>query len=125
MCLKRADKLGGLRRSPCSRALDPRKRSCFAVVSPGLPAGADLMKEMIQAIRQGKVDLAPKPGSGWYDYQIYALETFLLPEKGEENPKLLLTKAYKKRMLEAFKALMTKRRETHVRDLRRPNRRKR
>src|SRR5262249_13117410 len=31
--------------------------------------------------------------------------------------KLVLTKAYKKRMLEAFKALMTKRRETHVRQL--------
>ena len=57
----------------------------------------------------------PSPSSGWYEYQIYALETFLLPEKGEENPKLLLTKAYKKRMLEAFQALMTKRRETHVR----------
>ena len=34
------------------------------------------------------------------------LETFLLPEKGNENQKLLLTKAYKKRMLEAFKALL-------------------
>src|SRR5207253_10768142 len=31
--------------------------------------------------------------------------------------KLLLTKAYKKRMLEAFKALITKHRETHVRQL--------
>ena len=83
----------------------------------GLPPGVDLMKELIQAIRNGKVDLAPKPSSGWYEYQIYALETFLLPEKGGENPKLLLTKAYKKRMLEAFQALITKRRETHARDL--------
>ncbi len=41
----------------------------------------------------------------------------LLPERGEEANKLLLTKAYKKRMLEAFQALMTKRRETHVRQL--------
>jgi hypothetical protein len=81
----------------------------------GLPPGADLMKELIQAIRAGKVDLAPKPDSGWYEYQIHALETFLLPAKGAENSKLLLTKAYKKRMLEAFQALMTKRRETHVR----------
>src|SRR5205807_6530261 len=32
-----------------------------------------------------------------------------------ERDKLLLTKAYKKRMLEAFQALLTKRRETHVR----------
>ncbi len=75
------------------------------------------MREMIQAIRRGKVDLAPTASGGWYAYQIHALETFLLPEKGEENPKLLLTKTYKKRMLEAFQALMTKRRETHARDL--------
>jgi hypothetical protein len=83
----------------------------------GLPPGADLMREMIRAIRSGKVDLAPKAGSGWYDHQIYALETFLLPEKGVEHAKLMLTKAYKKRMLEAFQALMTKRRETHARNL--------
>src|SRR5262249_42982100 len=61
--------------------------------------------------------LKPGPESGWYDHQVYALETMLLPEKGDEKNKLLLTKAYKKRMLEAFQALITKRRETHVRQL--------
>ena len=95
-----------------------RETELFRRLFPaGLPAGADLMKAMLQAIRQGKVDLAPGPGSGWYDYQIHALETLLLPEKGAENSKLLLSKAYKKRMLEAFTALMTRRRETHARDL--------
>jgi hypothetical protein len=83
----------------------------------GLPTDADLMKEIIQAIRQGKIDLAPTRDSGWYEYQIHALETFLLPEKGTESPKLLLKKSYKKRMLEAFQALVTKRRETHARTL--------
>jgi hypothetical protein len=83
----------------------------------GLPPNADLMRELVRAIRSGKVDLKPKPGSGWYEHQVYALETLLLPEKGEEHNKLLLTKEYKKRMLEAFQAQMTKRRETHVRQL--------
>ncbi len=83
----------------------------------GLPPHADLIRETIRAIRDGKIDLAPKSDSGWYEYQIHALETFLLPEKGTENTKLLLTKSYKKRMLEAFQALMTKRRETHARSL--------
>ncbi len=83
----------------------------------GLPPGADLMRELITAIRSGQVDLTPRPDSGWYDYQVHALETLLLPEKGRESAKLLLTAGYKKRMLEAFKALMTKRRETHVRQL--------
>ena len=75
------------------------------------------MKELVQAIRSGKVDLTPRENSGWYDHQVYALETMLLPEVGEEHNKLLLTKPYKKRMLEAFAALITKRRETHVRQL--------
>jgi hypothetical protein len=113
---------GGPSGSPLAIAVFPSSRSketeLFRQLFPqGLPPSADLMRELIQAIRKGKVDLAPKPGSGWYEYQLYALETLLLPEKGEENPKLLLTKAYKKRMLEAFQALMTKRRETHARGL--------
>lgn len=83
----------------------------------GVPEGANLMKELVRAIRSGKVDLSPRPDSGWYDHQVYALQTLLLPEVGEEHAKLLLTKQYKKRMLEAFAALLTKRRETHARQL--------
>ncbi|MFO0952050.1 MAG: hypothetical protein U0835_13045 [Isosphaeraceae bacterium] len=83
----------------------------------GMPPDANLMRELIKAIRSGKVDLTPKEGSGWYDHQVHALETLLLPERGAEHERLLLTKSYKKRMLEAFQALMTKRRETHVRQL--------
>ncbi len=81
----------------------------------GLPTDANLMRELISAIRSGKVDLKPPKDGGWYDHQVYALEALLLPEKGTESNKLLLTKEYKKRLLEAFKALMTKRRETHAR----------
>jgi hypothetical protein len=83
----------------------------------GLPPNADLMREFVRRIRSGEVDLKPKADSGWYEHQVYALETLLLPEKGAEHKKLQLTKAYKKRMLEAFQALVTKRRETHVRQL--------
>ena len=83
----------------------------------GLPENANLMRELVQRIRSGEVDLQPRPDSGWYEYQAYALETMLLPEKGQEHDKLLLTRAYKKRMLEAFQALITKRRETHVRQM--------
>jgi hypothetical protein len=83
----------------------------------GLPPNANLMNEFIKRIKSGEVDLTPRPSSGWYEYQVYALETMLLPEKGDERSKLLLTKQYKKRMLEAFQALVTKRRETHARQL--------
>lgn len=83
----------------------------------GLPPNADLMRELIRRIRSGEVDLKPRPESGWYEYQVYALETLLLPEKGAESTKLLLTRRYKKRMLEAFQALITKRREIHARQV--------
>jgi hypothetical protein len=83
----------------------------------GPPPDVNLMQELVRRIRSGAVDLRPRADSGWYEHQVYALETLLLPEKGDEKDKLQLTKAYKKRMLEAFQALMTKRRETHVRQL--------
>ena len=93
-----------------------RETELFKKLFPvGVPDGADLMRELIRRIRSGEVDLTPRENSGWYDHQVYALETMLLPELGDEHHKLLLTKPYKKRMLEAFQALITKRRETHVR----------
>ena len=83
----------------------------------GVPADANLMGELIRRIRSGEVDLEPGEDDGWYQYQVYALETMLLPSRGREADKLLLTANYKKRLVEAFKALITKRRETHVRQL--------
>lgn len=95
-----------------------RETELFNKLFPlGLPPEANLMRALITAIRSGKIDLKPRQDGGWYEYQVYALETLLLPETGEESNKLLLTKSYKRRMLEAFKALITKRRETHVREL--------
>lgn len=82
----------------------------------GLPK-TELMRELVQRIRSGEVDLAPRPDSGWYDRQVFALETLLLPGRGEEADKLILSANYKKRALEAFQALVTKRRETHARQL--------
>lgn len=88
----------------------------------GIPSGSDLMMELVRRIRSGEVDLTPRSSdslrpSGWYDYQVYALETLLLSEKGEEFNKLLLSRSYKQRMLDAFKAMITKRRETHARTM--------
>jgi hypothetical protein len=95
-----------------------RETELFKRLFPlGLPQDANLMRTLIAAIRSGAVDLKPRKNGGWYDYQVYALETLLLAGRGEESNRLLLTKAYKKRMLEAFQALVTKRRETHARNL--------
>jgi hypothetical protein len=95
-----------------------RETELFGKLFPtGLPADVDLMRTLIVKIRMSEISLVPRPEGGWYDYQVYALETLIQPDSGEEKDKLLLTRAYKERMLDAFKALMTRRRETHIRDL--------
>ncbi len=83
----------------------------------GLPAGSDLMRTLVQKVRSGEVNLKPGENDGWFQYQVYALETLLMPSRGQERDKLLLSASYKKRLVEAFKALVTKRIETHVRQL--------
>jgi hypothetical protein len=88
----------------------------------GIPRDANLMLELVRRIRSGAIDLRPHPidssaPSGWYDYQVYALETLLVAEKGDEFHKLLLSKNYKQRMMDAFKALISKRRETHAKSM--------
>lgn len=106
------------RRKPTVAVFPPstsREAELFARLFPGgLPPDANLMRAFISAIRSGQVSLEPRADSGWYDYQVHALETLLLPERGEESGRLLLSRSYKKRMLDSFQALMTKRRETHV-----------
>ena len=63
-----------------------REQVLFEKLFPlGWPSSADLMGELIRKIRSGDVKLAPAADSGWYEYQVHALETLLLPEKGEEK----------------------------------------
>jgi hypothetical protein len=115
-----ADLIDGPPLKPDERATlfppsNSRENELFERLFPvGLPSDARLMRELITAIRSGKIDLKPREHGGWYDHQVYALETLLLPERGAEANKLLLSKTYKKRMIEAFQALMTKRRESHL-----------
>ncbi|MFZ1934147.1 MAG: hypothetical protein WCB27_16260 [Thermoguttaceae bacterium] len=98
-----------------------RETELFERLFPdSLPPDVNLMVTLIRRIRSGEVDLKPSQkagGDGWYQYQVYALETLLLPGRGQEKEKLLLTAEYKKRLVEAFKAMITTRRETHTRQL--------
>ncbi|MCP4109296.1 MAG: hypothetical protein GY749_27855 [Desulfobacteraceae bacterium] len=72
---------------------------------------------IIDAVRSGRILLKPKPESGWYDYQWYALETLLLYNRARESEKLKLSDAYKKRLENAFKTSLAKHRETHIKNL--------
>jgi hypothetical protein len=83
----------------------------------GVGGAEEAMDRIIGAIREGRVILDPKPDSGWYDFQWHALETLLLPGRARESSKLTLSDAYRKRLADAFKVLLTKQRETHIKRL--------
>lgn len=83
----------------------------------GAPDGLNYLDELVRAIKDGNLDLAPNDDSGWYDYMSYALETLLLPEKSEEHAHLLLSAAYKEKLVETFKSIIIQNRETHVKQL--------
>jgi hypothetical protein len=98
--------------------MSSREVELFSRLFPdGVPLGVSLMSELVRRVRSGEVDLSPRSKAGWLDHQVHALETLLLPERAEERDKLLLTRRYKKRMLEAFEALLTKRLETHASEM--------
>jgi len=78
------------------------------------PKGATTMQELVDALRSGQLNLAPAPDSGWYDYQLYALEPLLLTERALEFDQLLLHAGYKVRLRTAFEAMYAQRRETLV-----------
>lgn len=82
----------------------------------GLPRG-NVIDVLIAQIRSGALDLTPTANSGWYDRQVWALETLLVPDKAVEKDHLFLTKRYKEKLVETFKTLITERRETHVKQL--------
>ncbi|MEZ4225925.1 MAG: hypothetical protein R3B13_33565 [Polyangiaceae bacterium] len=82
-----------------------------------IPGDQNLIDILIDRIRSGAVDLTPSATSGWYDRQLYALETLLVPESAPEKDHLFLTKRYKEKLIETFKSLITQHRETHVKQL--------
>lgn len=98
-------------------AVWPFSTSKETVLFRNVPAGADFMDFLVNAIRSGEVSLEPTELSGWYDFQTYALETFLLPEKGYEYQNLMMQGLYKKRLKSVFEAMLTQRRETHIKQL--------
>jgi hypothetical protein len=82
-----------------------------------IPDGFNLADELIKRIRGGKLSLAPRAESGWYDHQTYALEPLVIPEKMPEARRLRLTEAYRRELVGLFKALLALTRETHIKQL--------
>jgi hypothetical protein len=82
-----------------------------------IPEGFNLVDEMIRRIRSGQLSLKPRPMSGWYDYQTWALEPLVVPERMSEAKSLQLDESYRKQLLELFKGLLALTRETHIKQV--------
>jgi hypothetical protein len=67
-----------------------------------IPDGFDLMAELVARIQTGDIDLSPGEDSGWYDYQTWALESLVTPEKTPEAVHLKFEETYRKQLVELF-----------------------
>lgn len=102
---------------PASEGVDNRILRPIVCSDAPAPSGGDLLALLVAQVESGAVDLKPRPDSGWYDQQIYALETLLAPDLAPEKDNLLLTRAYKEKLVETFKSILIQTRETHVKQL--------
>jgi hypothetical protein len=81
--------------------------------------GGNLMDVLIEEIQAGRMTLKPDRSSGWYEYQQYALEALLTPDKLPEGKKLIMDERYRERLEEAFRSMLTQTRETDLKILKR------
>ncbi|WP_437321814.1 hypothetical protein [Sorangium sp. So ce385] len=106
-----------------AHAIFPPSRSVEADLASKLfdgrpiPEGFDLMSELVARIRDGRVDLRPTEGSGWYDYQTWSLEPLVAPERAPEAARVSLDRRYREHLLALFKGALALARETHVKQL--------
>ena len=82
-----------------------------------IPDGFVLADEMVRQIRASELDLTPRAESGWYDYQTWALEALVIPERMPEGERLKLDEGYRNHLVELFKGLLTLTRETHIKQV--------
>jgi hypothetical protein len=85
--------------------------------SKPIPESFVLVDELIRRIRSRELNLEPGAESGWYDYQTWALESLVIPERMPEGDRLYLGEKYRTLLIELFKGLLTLTRETHIKQL--------
>lgn len=87
------------------------------VMSGGGQIGESLIDELLARVKSGQLQLMPTEHSGWYDWQLYALEPLAILERMPEAKHLDTTAKYRKRLDDLFKGLYALTRETHVKQL--------
>lgn len=79
-----------------------------------VPAGFQLMDEVVRRVRRGRLSLKPKRNGGWYAHKLYALAPLVRPRKTPEGKRLVFSKTYREVLEHLFKASYALTRETHV-----------
>ncbi|MEP6919024.1 MAG: hypothetical protein ABJC89_25505, partial [Acidobacteriota bacterium] len=82
-----------------------------------IPETFSLADELINGIRDRSLGLDPTDTSGWYDWQTWALEPLVVPDRMPEGARLRMNEAYREQLAELFKAILSLTRETHVKQL--------
>lgn len=82
-----------------------------------VPEDFDVFDELISDIEKGKLSLRPKPNSGWYDYQCWALEPLVKPGGTAEAKKLEFGLGYRQQLRELFRCGLALSRETQIKNL--------
>lgn len=110
-----------------SPAGDPAKFEKWAFLPPCRSNEAELVKEnprltdpmdeLIRRVRDGRMTLAPREDSGFYDYEQHALKVYLLAQKYTEGRKVNFGELYLQRLEDLFRVGMAKARESHCKDL--------
>jgi hypothetical protein len=81
------------------------------------PEGFSLVDEMVRRIRGGLLALHPSGRSGWYEWQTWALEPLLAPDRTPEAHRLRMNEGYRRQFEDMFKAATAVAREGPVRPL--------
>jgi len=81
------------------------------------PDGFSLVDEMVRRIRAGLLALHPSGRSGWYEWQTWALEPLLAPDKTPEAARLRMNDGYRRQFEEMFKPATAATREANLRPL--------
>ena len=75
--------------------------------------GFDLMQEVVDRLRSGKLSLQPKADSGWYDRVLWSLEPLVRLDAAREGQRLRCDESYRSHLEQLFKGAYATARETN------------
>jgi hypothetical protein len=82
-----------------------------------IPADFDLMQEVITRLKDGRLSFQPAKDSGWYDHQLWSLESLVRFDNSREAGKIRPNDLYRKHLEDLFKGTYALMRETHIKQL--------